>query len=271
MHPGKATATARSATIFPAVRGGGWAAGGRRAVGAGTVHAAVGSLREISPVSARRDSTRTAVRRPQVGGAPRRGSRCDGGPTAGAPSGRAPCGPRCAITPKGRGMPGGFRRAGETARSSTAAGLPWPARRQLAGCGPGRRLAHPPQPPPPRWASRRTLELRHGRPCRPARAFAFGARRHSSADPPIRLRSKPSPPTGTRALDRRTRPTRQSPRSLRHGRPRRPVRVFASGSSPPIFGGSTARRIHRFACARPVTQTPSGPSAGQRNAIGRNQ
>ena len=66
----------------------------------------------------------------------------------------------------------------------------------------------------------------------------------------------------------------QRRRSLRPGRARRPARVSASGSSPPIFGGSTARRIHRFACgrrlrpsrestrrdrigARPVTQTPS--------------
>jgi hypothetical protein len=199
MHPGKATATARSAAIFRRR-----VDGGRGASGAGTVRAAVGSLREISPVSARRDSTRTAVRRPQVGGAPRRGSRCDGGPTAGAPSGRAPCGPRCTITPKGRGMPGGFQRAGETARSSTAAGLPRPARRQLAGCGPGRRLAHPPQPLPPRWASRRTLELHHGRPRRPARAFACGARRpprrihRSACGPSLRPRREPAHWIGAR-------------------------------------------------------------------------
>jgi hypothetical protein len=107
MHPGKATATARSAAIFRRR-----VDGGRGASGAGTVRAAVGSLREISPASTRRDSTRTAVRGPQVGGAARRGSRCDGGPMASAPSGPAPGGPHCADSPEGRGMPRGFRRAG---------------------------------------------------------------------------------------------------------------------------------------------------------------
>jgi hypothetical protein len=67
----------------------------------------------------------------------------------------------------------------------------------------------------------------------------------------------------------------QRRRSLRPGRACRPARVSASGSSPPIFGGSTTRRIHRFACgrrlrpsrestrrigARPMTQTPRSPT-----------
>jgi hypothetical protein len=35
------------------------------------------------------------------------------------------------------------------------------------------------------------------------------------------------------------RPVTQTLRSLRHGRPRRPPRVFAPGASPPILGEST--------------------------------